>query len=58
MLLFLENEQKTNRSNARMHIFLIQKGFYIIFQTFSVVANDLPCNTKLSFIVDWLNWNY
>ena len=31
MLLFLENEQKIYRSNAQLHIFLIQNGFYINF---------------------------
>ena len=57
MLLFLENEQKRYRSNARLHIFLIQNGIYIYFQTFSVVINNLPCDNNFNFIADWYNWN-
>ena len=55
MLLSLENEQKIYRSNARLHIFLIQNEFYISFQTFSIAVNDLPCDSNLHFIVDWHN---
>ena len=50
MLLFLENEQKSYRSNARLHIFLIQNGFYIDFQTFSIVVNNLPGDNNINFI--------
>lgn len=54
MLLSLENEQKIHRSNVRLHIFLIQNGFYVDFETFSVVVNDLSCNSNLNFIVNLL----
>ena len=36
---YTESKQKIYRSNARLHIFLIQNGFYIDFQTFFVVVN-------------------
>lgn len=55
MLLSLENEQSIYESNARFHI--CKNGFYMDFQTFSVVINDLPYNSNLNFIVDWDNWN-
>ena len=42
MLLSLKNNQKRYRSNARLHILLIQNGFHINFQMFSAVAKDLP----------------
>ena len=57
MLLFLENNQKRCRSNVRLHIFLIQNGFHIDFQTFSAVVNNLACDNNLNFIADWYNWN-